>query len=193
MTTPVYDLRDLDQLPPGLPVPVDDGRALHLPGLHLPSIPLRATDGSDIDLSGVPGRAVVFAYPRTGRPGDPQLVPDWDMIPGARGCTPQTCSFRDLAADFAALGCRVFGLSTQQPEYQRELAERLDLPFPVLSDADLALARAIRLPTLDVAGFTLLFRLAWVQRDGTIEHVFYPVFPPDRNGGEVLAWVREHA
>ena len=181
---------DVYTLPPGLPVPEDDGRATHLPGTRVPSLALVATTGERIDLSAVRGLAVVFAYPRTGRPNDPPLVPDWDLIPGARGCTPQTCSFRDLAADFAALDTRVFGLSTQDPEYQRELAERLHLPFPVLSDAKLALTNAVRLPTLTVAGQVLIARLAWIQRDGVIEQVAYPVFPPDRNGEEMLERVR---
>lgn len=177
-------------LPPGLPVPVDDGRAAHLPGKPLPSLALPATSGEDVDLSEIRGLAVVFAFPRTGRPNAPPLVPDWDLIPGARGCTPQTCAFRDLAADFGAHNCRVFGLSTQDPEYQRELAERLHLPFPVVSDAELALTRALRLPTLTVAGHTLIARLAWIQRDGVIEDVAYPVFPPDRNAADMLERVR---
>ena len=176
-------------LPPDLPEPVDDGAAAHLTGLRLPSIPLLGTDGTTVDLSTVRGRAVVFAYPRTGRPTEPPLVPDWDLIPGARGCTPQTCGFRDLAADFRAVDTSVFGLSTQEPAYQRELAERLHLPFPVLSDATLALTRAIDLPTMTVADLTLIKRLAWVQRDGVIEHVFYPVFPPDESAATVLAWL----
>jgi peroxiredoxin (alkyl hydroperoxide reductase subunit C) len=138
---------DIYSLPPDLPVPQDDGRAKHLPGTRLPSLSLVATTGERIDLSSIRGLAVVFAYPRTGQPNAPPLVPDWDMIPGARGCTPHTCSFRDLAADFAALDTRIFGLSTQEPDYQRELAERLHLPFPVLSDAQPALANARRLPT----------------------------------------------
>ncbi|HET6983647.1 MAG TPA: peroxiredoxin [Myxococcaceae bacterium] len=182
-----YTTRDLTSIPEGLPVPVDDGRARHLTGLAVPSVPLQATTGERIDLSTVPGRAVVFAYPRTGQPGQPPLVPDWDLIPGARGCTPETCAFRDLAADFGKLGIRVFGLSTQEPAYQRELAERLHLPFPVLSDASRALTDALRLPTLSIGGFVLLARLSWLQRDGRIERVWYPVFPPDRHASEVLA------
>jgi peroxiredoxin len=181
---------DVYTLPPDLPIPHDDGRAAHLPGTPLPSLSLVATTGERIDLSGVRGLAVVFAYPRTGRPNDPPLVPDWDLIPGARGCTPHTCSFRDLSADFAALDARIFGLSTQDPEYQRELAERLHLTFPILSDAELALTGALRLPTLTVAGQVLIARLAWVQRDGVIEQVAYPVFPPDRNGPEMLERIR---
>ena len=173
-------------LPPDLPVPIDDGRAAHLRGAMVPSVALPATTGERIDLSAVAGLAVLFAFPRTGRPNAAPLVPDWDLIPGARGCTPQTCAFRDLTADFGALDCRVFGLSTQEPEYQREMAERLHLPFPVLSDAELTLTGALRLPTLSVAGHVLIARLAWIQRDGVIEDVAYPVFPPDRNAADML-------
>jgi peroxiredoxin len=173
-----------------LPIPVDDGAAAHLPGTRLPSIALPATDGSTIDLAEVPGRVVVFAYPRTGRPGEPSLTDDWATIPGASGCTPQTCRFRDLNAEFAALGARVFGLSTQDTDYQREMVERLKVPFPVLSDADLALTRALRLPTFEAAGLTLLKRMAWIARAGVIERVFYPVFPPERNADDVLAALR---
>jgi peroxiredoxin len=182
-----YTTRDLTSIPEGLPVPVDDGRARHLTGLAVPSLPLLATTGERIDLSTIPGRAVVFAYPRTGQPGQPPLVPDWDLIPGARGCTPETCAFRDLAADFGKLGIRIFGLSTQEPAYQHELAERLHLPFPVLSDSARALTEALRLPTLTIGGLVLLARLSWLQRDGRIERVWYPVFPPDRHASEVLA------
>jgi peroxiredoxin len=179
----------LHSLPPDLPVPEDDGACDHLPGFHLPAVNLPATDGSVVDLSALPGRVVVFAYPRTGRPNEPSLVPDWDRIPGARGCTPQTCGFRDRHAEFQSLGCRVFGLSTQKTDYQKEMAERLHLPFPVLSDARLELARALRLPSFEVAGQTLLKRLAWVAQDGVIAKVFYPVYPSDRNADEVLAWL----
>jgi peroxiredoxin len=184
---------DLNAVPPDLPRPEDDGACDHLPGMRLPQVALPATDGGIVDLSTLRGRVAVFAYPRTGRPGDAPLVPDWDNIPGARGCTPQTCGFRDLAAEFAALDCRIFGLSTQDTEYQREMAERLRLPFPILSDAGLQLARELRLPTFEAAGQTLLKRLAWVARDGVIEKVFYPVFPPDRNADDVLSWLREGA
>jgi peroxiredoxin len=180
-------VKDPTVLPDDLPVPEDDGAAAHLTGTSLPSLALIATDGTRVDLAGIPGLVVVFAYPRTGRPGEPSLVDDWDAIPGARGCTPQTCAFRDLHAEFAALGARVFGLSTQDTAYQREMVDRLHVPFPVLSDADLALTRALHLPTMDVAGQTLIKRLAWIARDGTIERVFYPVFPPDRNAADVLA------
>jgi peroxiredoxin len=181
---------DLYSLPTDLPVPLDDGRAAHLRGTPVPSVALTATNGERIDLSAVAGLAVVFAFPRTGRPNAAPLVPDWDLIPGARGCTPQTCAFRDLTADFGALGCRVFGLSTQDPEYQREMAERLHLPFPVLSDAELALTHALSLPTISVARHVLSARLAWIQRDGIIEDVAYPVFPPDRNAADMLERVK---
>jgi peroxiredoxin len=181
---------ELHTLPPDLPVPTDDGACDHLPGVRLPAVGLPATDGTTLDLSILPGRVVVFAYPRTGRPNEPSLVADWDQIPGARGCTPQTCAFRDLYAEFGKLGCRVFGLSTQDTAYQREMVERLHVPFPVLSDARLELTRALRLPTFVAARQTLMKRLAWVADDGIIIKVFYPVFPPDRNAGEVLAWLR---
>jgi peroxiredoxin len=177
-------------LPDALPVPQDDGAARHLTGLKLPALPLPATDGSEVDLSQLPGRTVVYIYPRTGEPGKPP--PDgWDAIPGARGCTPQSCAFRDHYADLKRLGVKqLYGLSTQTTAYQREAVERLHLPFPILSDADLKLARAIKLPTFSVAGMTLLKRMAWVVENGTIVKVFYPVFPPDKNAEEVIAWLQ---
>jgi peroxiredoxin len=176
-----------------IPAPVDDGAARHLAGAKVPDVALAATDGSQVSLARIAGRVVVFAYPRTGEPGKPSLVPDWDMIPGARGCTPQTCAFRDLHKALVEAGAeRVFGLSTQDPAYQREAVERLHLPFPLLSDEKLALTRALGLPTLEVAGLTLIRRLAMVIDDGSIAKAFYPVFPPDRNAAEVHAWLREH-
>jgi peroxiredoxin len=178
-------------LPPDLPRPHDDGAADHLRGRELPAVELAATDGGTVTLAGREGRTVVYAYPRTGRPGEASLSADWDLIPGARGCTPETCGFRDHHAELAAAGAAVFGLSTQPTAYQRELAERLALPFPILSDERLELTRELRLPTFEVAGHTLLKRLTLVTRDGVIEHVFYPVFPPDRHAAEVLAWLRE--
>jgi peroxiredoxin (alkyl hydroperoxide reductase subunit C) len=138
----------------------------------------------------LPGRTVLFAYPRTGRPGEIGVVEDWDMIPGARGCTPQTCSFRDLFQDLKRAGAaQVFGLSTQDTTYQREMVTRLHVPFPVLSDAGLALTKALRLPTMEVAGLVLVKRMALIVDDGRIAHLFYPVFPPDRNAADVLAWL----
>ena len=176
-----------------IPAPVDDGAVAHLKGTKIPSIGLPATGDNSLDLSLLPGRTVVFAYPRTGEPGKVSLVDDWDMIPGARGCTPQTCSFRDLYAELKAAGAsHVFGLSTQSNDYQAEMASRLHLPFPVLSDEKLALTRALNLPTMQVAGLTLIKRLALIVDDARITHVFYPVFPPDRNAGDVLAWLKEN-
>ena len=185
MTTP----HDPNVLPGDLPVPRDDGAARHLAARKLPAIALAATDGSRVDLSKLRGRTVVYIYPRTGVPG--QASPDgWDQIPGARGCTPQSCAFRDHFAELKRLGvAHLYGLSTQDTAYQHEAADRLHLPFPVLSDADLALARAIELPTFSVAGMTLLKRMAWVIDDGAITKVFYPVFPPDKNAEEVIAWL----
>jgi peroxiredoxin len=177
-----------------IPVPQDDGGARHLAGLGTPDVALTATDGSQVSLARLPGRVVVFAYPRTGVPGQISVVPDWDMIPGARGCTPQSCAFRDVYKELTAAGAtHVFGLSTQDTAYQREAVERLHLPFPLLSDEDLALTRALRLPTMEVAGLTLIKRLAMVIADARIVQVFYPVFPPDRNAGDVLAWLQQNA
>jgi peroxiredoxin len=178
-------------LPPDLPRPVDDGGTRHLRGMLLPDVALAATDGSTVSLARLAGRTVVYAYPRTGEPGKALLVPEWDQIPGARGCTPQSCAFRDHFADLTRAGAdRVFGLSTQSTAYQREMEARLHLPFPVLSDEALALTRAARLPTFEAAGLTLIKRLALVLDAGRVTHVFYPVFPPDRNAAEVLAWLQ---
>jgi len=173
-----------------IPAPTDDGAAVHLVGMAIPPISLVATDDRSLTLAALSGRTVVFAYPRTGEPGKIALVDDWDMIPGARGCTPQTCAFRDLFAELSAAGAEhVFGLSTQSNAYQAEMASRLHLPFPVLSDEELKLTRALHLPTMQVAGLTLIKRLALIVDDGRISHLFYPVFPPDRNAGDVLAWL----
>ncbi len=186
--------RDLTNLPANLPVPVDDGAADHLPDSRVPDIALPSTDGRVISLAAVRGpRVVVYAYPRTGRPGEPSLVDDWDLIPGARGCTPETCGFRDHHKELAEAGAEVFGLSTQDTACQQELATRLHLPFAILSDADLELVRAWRLPTFEAAGYTLLKRLTLVVRDGRVEHVWYPVFPPDRHAEVVLSWLRANS
>jgi peroxiredoxin len=178
------------ELPDDLPVPVDDGAARHLAGLALPDVALVATDGSAVNLSRLSGRTVVYVYPRTGRPG--QAMPTgWNAIPGARGCTPQSCSFRDHFNELRALGVKqLYGLSTQDSDYQREAVERLHLPFAILSDADLAFQRALRLPTFTVDGMVLLKRMALVIDDGVITKAFYPVFPPDRNAAEVIAWLQ---
>ena len=176
-----------------IPAPLDDGATRHLAGARMAAVPLRATDGDTVDLSVIPGRVVVYAYPRTGRPGVES--PDgWDMIPGARGCTPQSCSFRDHFAELKALGVdNLFGLSTQDPDYQREAAERLHLPFAILSDEHLNLTRAMKLPTFDTSGMRLLKRFTLVINDGKVEHIFYPVFPPDRNASDVIEWLSKRA
>jgi peroxiredoxin len=176
-------------LPDNLPVPMDDGACDHLAGAKLPSALLAATTGDRVDLCRLPGCVVVFAYPRTDRPNEPPPVPDWDLIPGARGCTPQTRGFRDLHDEFQALHCRVYGLSTQTPDFQREMVARLHVSFPVLSDEKLELTRALRLPTFTVARRTLLKRLALVVENGRIKKVFYPAFPPDKSAATVLDWL----
>ncbi|RTL50381.1 MAG: peroxiredoxin [Bradyrhizobiaceae bacterium] len=174
-----------------IPAPVDDGGARHLTGAKIPPVALPATDSSVVTLSSIPGRVVLFAYPRTGEPGKIALVEDWDEIPGARGCTPHTCAFRDLIGELKAAGAaHVFGLSTQDTDYQREMTERLHVPFPVLSDSELKLTKAMNLPTMEVAGLTMIKRIAFIIDDAVITHVFYPVFPPDRNAGDVLAWLK---
>jgi len=173
-----------------IPAPEDDGAAQHLTGMALPDVVLVATDGEAVNLANVGGRVVVYIYPMTGQPN--VALPDgWDDIPGARGCTPQSCSFRDHFGELTALGVdHVFGMSTQDTEYQREVVTRLHLPFPVLSDTDGVLTKALNLPVMQVEGRVLLKRMAWVAEGGVIVKTFYPVFPPDRNAGDVLAWLR---
>ena len=179
-------------LPPDIPVPQDDGGARHLPGMKLPDLALPATSGGAVNLARLAGRTVLYLYPRTGVPGV-DLPPGWNDIPGARGCTPQSCGFRDHFAELKGLGVsHLFGLSTQDTAYQREAAERLHLPFAILSDAGLAFTRAMKLPTFIVAGMTLLKRMALVVDEGIVGKAFYPVFPPDQNAAEVVAWLREH-
>jgi peroxiredoxin len=177
-------------LPPGIPAPQDDGGARHLTGMMLPDLALPATDGGMVNLSKLKGRTVVYVYPRTGVPGV-DAPPGWDDIPGARGCTPQSCSFRDHFGELKCLGVsQLYGLSTQGTAYQQEAASRLHLPFAILSDEKLALTRALTLPTFTTSGMTLLKRMALVIDDGKITHVFYPVFPPDKNAEDVIAWLQ---
>jgi len=183
-------LHDPTVLPNDLPAPVDDGAARHLTGFKLPSLALEATDGSNVDLAALEGRTIVYIYPRTGRPGQ-SLPTGWDAIPGARGCTPQSCSFRDHSAELQRLGvAHLFGLSTQDTAYQREVVDRLHLPFAILSDAKLEFTHALRLPTFEVDGMTLIKRMVLVIDDGVISKVFYPVFPPDRSAQEVVDWLK---
>lgn len=168
--------------------PEDDGKAAHLTGMRVPSVILPATDGNDVDLS-QGGLTVVYAYPRTS-PATGGAIEGWNAIPGARGCTPQSCAFRDHFAEMRKIGVeRLFGLSTQDTEYQREAADRLHLPFPLLSDSHLSLAQALNLPVFQAGGMTLLKRLTLIIADGHIEHIFYPVFPPDRNASDVVSWL----
>jgi peroxiredoxin len=182
---------NLYELPENLPVPVDDGACDHVLGMHLPSVPLLSTAGRIVDLASLVGRTVVYCYPRTGRP-EQEPPSGWNDIPGARGCTPQSCAFRDRYRMLQRLGTQVFGLSTQDTVYQREAVARLHLPFELLSDAELALARALRLPTFEVEALTLIKRLTLIICDGRIEKVFYPVFPPDKNAEEVIEWLARH-
>jgi peroxiredoxin len=181
---------DPNTLPPNIPAPQDDGAARHLVGMTLPDLALPATDGALVNLSRLKGRTVLYVYPRTGVPRV-DLPPGWNDIPGARGCTPQSCSFRDHFGELKRLGvAQLFGLSTQDTGYQQEAATRLHLPFAILSDEKLALTKVLDLPTFVTSGMTLLKRMALVIDDGTITKVFYPVFPPDKNAEDVVAWLR---
>ena len=183
---------NLNQLPTDLPIPGDDGAASHLEGATLPNVGLPATDGSTVNLAQLAGRNVIYIYPMTGRPGVP--LPDgWDGIPGARGCTPQSCAFRDHYAELGALNTAVFGLSAQATDYQQEVKARLHLPFELLSDENLSLKVALRLPTFKAGGMELYKRLTLVTDGRTITKVFYPVFPPDRSADDVLEWLRKDA
>lgn len=186
-------MTDLTRLPPDLPVPEDDGAADHLAGADVPAVTLRSTDGSSVALHRLgAGRTIVYVYPMTGTPG--VALPDgWDDIPGARGCTTEACDFRDHHDELVRAGAtRVYGLSTQTTDAQSELVDRLHLPFPILSDTELRLAEAARLPTFEAGGLRLYRRLTLVIADGRVEHTFYPVFPPNEHASEVLAWLRAH-
>jgi peroxiredoxin len=192
MAEPQNVLHDPTQLPEDLPVPQDDGAARHLTGARLPPIALAATDGRNVDLAALAGRTVVYVYPRTGRPGQPP-PPGWDAIPGARGCTPESCAFRDHAGELADLGARVAGLSAQTLDDQIEFAERNHIPYPVIADPELRLGTALRLPTFEFEGVTLYKRITLVAEACAIAKVFYPVFPPDKNAEDVIAWLRQRA
>ncbi len=184
---------NLYELPKDLPVPRDDGACDHLEGMKLPTVALRSTRGRSVDLSGLKGVTVVYIYPRTGRP-DREMLAGWNAIPGARGCTPQSCAFRDHHDELRRAGAaQVYGLSTQDTAYQQEAVERLHLPFELLSDEKLEFAQALKLPTFEVEGMRLIKRLTLIAQDGAIAKVFYPVFPPDRNAGDVLAWLAARA
>jgi peroxiredoxin len=179
------------KLPGGLPVPQNDGACDHLTGMRLPAASLPSTGGGVVEMASLPGWSIIYCYPRTGRPNQPSPT-GWNDIPGARGCTPQSCAFRDHYEEMRQLGIdAVFGLSTQDTAYQKEAAQRLHLPFDLLSDERLEFARGLNLPTFQVDGMTLIKRLTMVVHDGLIEHVFYPVFPPDLNAPTVIHWLIE--
>jgi peroxiredoxin len=178
------------QLPANLPAPLNDGACDHLPGMRVPSVKLASTRGGEVDLSALKGRCVAYVYPMTGTPGV-ALPEGWDLIPGARGCTPQTCDFSDHYAELMAAGAgAVFGISNQTAEEQKEFAERLHPPYALLSDAKMKLANGLRLPTFMAGGVNRIKRLTLVIKDGAVEHVFYPVFPPNKHADEVIAWLR---
>jgi len=182
---------NLEQLPANLPVPEDDGASAHLIGKSLPDVALTSTSGASINLSHKAGWLVIYCYPLTGKPGIP--LPDhWDSIPGARGCTPQACAFRDHHAELLELDASVFAISTQTCSYQQEMASRLHLNFEVLSDADLEFSSALNLPMMQIADMTLNRRLTMICNQGIIRQVHYPVFPPDRDAARVIEWLRQH-
>jgi peroxiredoxin len=182
-------MRNLDQLPDDLPIPLDDHACDHLNGLQLPSISLQTTEGSWLSLQELPAKTIIFFYPRTGQPSEPAPV-DWDMIPGARGCTPQSCGYRDLHKEFQLLGYQVYGLSSQDTDYQKEFVNRNHIPFEIISDEKFQLTETLNLPTFQYNDLRLIKRMAWVIEGGKIQKVFYPVFPPNDNAATVLAWLK---
>jgi peroxiredoxin len=184
-------MTNLNQLPDDLPVPEDDGGADHLKGKSFPKLALKATNGDDVDLSAISGRVVVYCYPMTGRP-DRELPEGWNEIPGARGCTPQSCSYRDHYQELQSLGAKVFGLSVQMSEYQQEMVDRLHLPFLVLSDASLEFQKALNLPTFTVSGMRLLKRITFIAEDGVIQAVHYPIFPSDSDPSWVINYLSQN-
>ena len=182
-------MANLNQLPTDLPAPQDDGACNHLVGMPLPNVALLATDGSMVNLSQLSGRLVIYCYPMTGQPNVP-LPQGWDQIPGARGCTPQSCAFRDHYQELQSLNTNVFGLSVQSTDYQREMATRLHLPFQVLSDEHYQFQQALKLPTFVAAGMTLLKRVTLISNDVHIEAVHYPIFPSDSDPAWVLDYLK---
>jgi peroxiredoxin len=184
--------KNLLQLPDDLPVPEDDGGAAHLVGSSMPVITLPSTSGGPVELGKLSKRTVIYAYPRTGVPDEPTFFEGWEAIPGARGCTPESCTFREHHDELQAAGADVYGLSTQDTTFQRDAVNRMHLPFAILSDDRLELTHALNLPTFDVNGLTLLKRITLVVKEGKVEHVFYPVFPPDEHAEAVLAWLNEN-
>lgn len=182
---------DFENLPQGLPIPKNDGACCHLEGVPLPSIKLMATSGDEIDLSREKIWLVIYCYVKTGHPDQEPVggAAKWNAIPGARGCTPQACSYRDHYAELVSLGVKVYGLSTQETSYQKEAVQRLHLPLPLLSDSNLEFAKALRLPTFMIEGIRLIRRLTLIAHQGLIKKVFYPVFPPNRDAEQVIQWL----
>jgi len=183
-------MKDLTKLPDNLPVPEDDGACSHLPGTRIPSVPLTATNGEMVDLSVLPGTVVVYFYPMIGRPDSPPMA-GWNEIPGARGCTPQSCAFRDRHTELNGFGAKVFGVSAQPLDDQKEAKGRLELPFELLNDSQFVLTEAMHLPTFEYRESRLIKRLTIVAVDSIIRKVFYPVFPPDSNAEDVIGWLKD--
>jgi peroxiredoxin len=179
--------------PSDLPKPQDDGACNHLTSLEIPSISLPPTSNpsNPVNISQLPGLTVIFCYPRTGAPGE-VVPPAWDSIPGARGCTPQACSFRDNLPQLKSLGVtQLYGLSTQDSQYQQEVHTRLHLPYDLLSDEKLEFQRALNLPTFEWEGHNLIRRLTLAIEDGKVVKWWYPIFPPDSNVSHVIEWLKE--
>jgi peroxiredoxin len=183
--------QNLSTLPTNLPIPQDDGLASHLTGCTMPSVVLQSTSGKLVDVSSIKGWKVVYCYPLTGRP-DVNLPSGWDQIPGARGCTPQACAFRDYNQELLTIGVSVYAVSTQTPDYQKEMVDRLHIPFDVLSDAKFDLTNAMHLPTMEVNGIKLLKRLTMIVHDAVVRHIHYPVFPPNAEPLKVIDWLKEN-
>ena len=184
-------MTNINQLPPDLPVPQDDGSTNHLKGMKLPNVSLIATNGKTINLGDIKGKLVIYCYPMTGQPN--VALPDgWDQIPGARGCTPQSCSFRDHYQELQALGAELVGLSVQTTEYQKEMADRLHLPFPVVSDVNYQFQKALNMPTFATSGMILLKRVTLIANHGVIEAVHYPIFPSDSDPAWVIDYLKSH-
>ena len=186
-----FSMTNYNQLPPDLPIPIDDGATNHLIGMTLPNISLKSTRGDSISVGNFNGKLVIYCYPMTGQPNVP-LPEGWDQIPGARGCTPQSCSFRDHYQDIQALGAEVIGLSVQTTDYQKEMADRLHLPFPVVSDSNHEFSKAMNMPTFVAAGMTLLKRVTLIAEDGMIKAVHYPIFPSDSDPAWVIDYLKRH-
>ncbi|MEC4892117.1 MAG: peroxiredoxin [Oscillatoria sp. PMC 1050.18] len=181
--------KNFTELPPDLPVPIDDGASSHLLGKSLPNVILQSTSNRPINIANIQGKVVFYCYPMTGKPGV-KLPDGWDFIPGARGCTPQSCSFRDRYQELQAIGTQVYGVSAQKYSDQLEAVKRLHLPFELLSDANFLLTKSLQLPTFEVENKRLIKRLTLIVEEGKIVKVFYPVFPPDRNAQEVVEWLK---